>query len=176
MAGVMNRPPASCDKTRMSRCARATVRMAVRVLIASVAVVATNGIAATQVHPTEPTERADCATTFEAEVVVSMYSGLPNPHFMLRGQQAKSLWELLRRPRELGWRHPIPTDVGLGGYQVAFDCPARKETRVMGEILYTSEAEGGSFYDPDREVWRFLTEHYHAQPPTHRWQKARRAR
>jgi len=149
--------------------------MAVRVLIASVAVAATNGVAAPQVRSTGPTEPVDCATSFEAEVVVGMYSGLPNPQFVLRGEEAKSLWELLRLPRSPGWPYPIPTDVGLGGYRVTFACPARKETQVMGEILYTSEAEGGSFYDPDREVYRYLSERYHAQPPTNRWRKAPRA-
>ncbi len=125
--------------------------------------------------PAGSTERIDCAVRYQAEVVVSMYSGLPNPRFVLRGEEARSLWVLLRRPRELGWRYPIPTDVGLGGYHVDFNCPARLETRVMGEILYTADAEGGSFHDPDREVYRYLTERFHAQPRTNRWRKAPRA-
>jgi len=146
--------------------------MAVRMLAAAVAIACLSSMAAAE---TPASGAGVCAGTYEAEIVVSKYSGLPNPHFVLRGEDARSLWELLRRPRALGWPYPIPTDVGLGGYYVTFVCPVRKETRVMGEILYTSEAEGGSFYDPDREVYRYLTERFHAQPPAHPWQRAPRA-
>src|SRR5690242_5758877 len=117
MAGVMNHAPASRDQIQMDKSV-AAMRMAVRALIASAAIVAIGGVAAAQTRGTESTERPDCTAAFEAEVVKSMYSGLPNPHFVLLGDDAKSLWDLLARPRELGWRHPFPTDVGLGGYYV----------------------------------------------------------
>ena len=146
--------------------------MAVRMLAASVAIAWLSGTVAAE---TPANGARDCAGTYEAEVVVSKYSGLPNPIFVLRGEDAKSLWALLRRPRGLGWRYPIPNDVGLGGYHVAFVCPDRKDVRVVGEILYTSDAEGGSFYDSDREVYRFLTERYRVLAPPSPWQKAPRA-
>ena len=175
MAGLMNRAPGSRDQLQMRRTDRiVTLRTAVRALIASVTLVATSAMAVALMGATRSAERVGCAKTFEAEVEVSKYSGLPNPRFVLRGDDAKTLWELLARPRELGWSHPIPTDVGLGGYQVAFVCPVQKKIQVMGEIIFTRDAEGGSFYDPDRDVHRYLTDRFHALAPSP-WLRAPRA-
>jgi hypothetical protein len=166
MTGLMNRAPASHDKIRMSRCVLAAMRMAVRGVIASMAVIVIAGAAAPQAPPTGAAKRADCATTFEAEVEVNIYSGVRNPRFPLRGEDARILWTLLSRPMEKVFAYRMPPDLGFRGYDVTFTCPSRISATIWGEVIFLGGRmrSESAVLDPQRAMHRIISAHYPIDP------------